>query len=180
MAQHDKRTDAPAEPPPPAEANVTLPASSLADLIASKVRDEVARIMTATTVDERMRTAMDAMRGRNIPPPPETMVECRSPLTGARFRLRATTSKTYPAGRVVEMLDYERPAGWDAHKEDGGLYEGPREFMALQPQTNRPGLKYTHWVYTTFWQTDWNAVSGKPLSYLAQWRAPLEMAQAAE
>ena len=174
MADDKKKPDEPQ--------TITLTLDALRALVKDQVqegtRSELAKLMTATTVDERMQQAMDAMRGKNRPLPPETLVVCRSPVTGATFALRLVHSKAFPEGRVVEMVDYARPEGWDRHREDGGLYEGPREMMSINSETGLQHLRYRTWVYQTFWQTDWNSVSGKPASFLAQWRIPA--AQAAE
>ena len=168
MADEKKHPNAPADK---LEApTVTLPATTLAELIAAAVDKRVAEIMTATTVDERMQTAMNAMRGKNIPPTPEELIACRSPVTGATFTARVVLSRAYPLGRIVELLDYARPAGWDVHKDDGGLYDGVRESMRINPETGERFIKFRQWTYKTFWMSDWNAISGKPTSFLAHWR----------
>jgi len=151
------------------EQTITLTMSALNELISLKTRESLAEIMTAKTPDERMTDALDQVRGKNRPPIPEEIVACRSPLTGATFKLRVTKSKTYPQGRVVEMIDYERPAGWDVHREDGGLCDVPRELMRENPQSGKPFLKFAQWLYDNFWRRDWNEVHGKPFSFLAQW-----------
>lgn len=155
---------------PKTEPQVTLPASALAELIASQVRSEVARIMSSKTPDERMSEAMAEQRGLNRPPIPESFVACRSPITGATFRVRLAMSKTFPSGRVVEIVDYVRPPGWDQSKGQGGLYEGDAETMT--DEKGNPSKKYVGWVYKSFWQKDWNELSGKPASFLTQWRSP--------
>ena len=154
------------------EETVTLPASALAELIATAVRAEVAKVATATHPDARMREVLDGMRGKDLPPLPEETIECQSPLTGAKMKVRLVKSKAFPSGRVAEMFDYERPAGWDSHKENGGLCHLPMDQMQINPQTGKHFLKYLEYVYKTYWQRDWKELSGKPASALVQWIAP--------
>ena len=166
MAETKKRDEA-----PETEQTITVTPSILKTLI----RDGVAEILSSKTHDEGMAERMRTMRGQDRPPPPEELVACRSPLTGSTMMVRIVKSRTTPGGRVVEILDYVKPAGWDVHVEDGGLYSGQREWMT-PPLPGRPLEKgqhaYRHWVYSTFWLADWNAMSGKPASFLAQWRLP--------
>ena len=59
------------------------------------------------------------------------------------------------------------------HVEDGGMYGGPREWMRpaeVGHPLDKGQHKYRHWLYSAFWVADWNALSGKPASFLAQWR----------
>jgi hypothetical protein len=156
------------------EDSVTITQSALADLIAASVRSEVVKIMSAKTVDERITEEMDRMRGKGRALPPETVVECTSPITHATFKARAIVSKVFPQGRVVEIYDYVRPPGCDASKEQGGLYEFPAETM--RNEKGEPSKKYLFWLYKEFWQKDWNEVSGKPLSFLEQWKTPARVA----
>jgi hypothetical protein len=162
MAKHDPIPNAPAPPVTP-ESNVTLPASALAELIAAQVRSEVARIMTAKTPDERMSEEMDRQRGRNRPAPyTEELVPCLSPLTEAKFTARLTFSKSFPRGRVAELIDYVRPDGWDRKKQDGGRYHDGEEWP-LKNEKGDPARRFTAWVYEEFWKKDWNELSGNPL-----------------
>src|SRR5271166_74168 len=154
------------------EETVTLPASALAELIASAVREEVAKVASKPRPDSQMQEAMDRLRGKDIPPPPEEVRECLSPLTGSRFKVRLVMSRAFPGGRVMEMFDYVRPEGWDKHKEDGGLCDLVRDQMLINQQTGKHFLKYLEYVYKAYWQRDWKELSGKPASALAQWAAP--------
>ena len=164
------------------EPTVTVTMSALEALINSsidaRVRDRLAEVQSKS-FDEGMQERMDRMRGKDRPLPPEELVPCVSPITGATFTVRLIMSRAYPQGRVVELLDYVRPEGWDKHKDDGGLYNDVRENMVpLVPgQTlNKGQYKYRDWCYRAFWMTDWRALSSKPGSFLAQWRAPVAVA----
>ena len=181
MGQEEKKNPAPPAP----EQTVTITLGVLEKLIEAKAKDTakdtVATILSGKTYDESMAERMDQMRGKNRPVAPEEMIRCRSPLTGGTFTARAIKSRSFPAGRIVEILDYERPTGCTVHKDDGGLYEGQREWMNVDPKAphhtlNKGQHKYLFWLYSQFWQKDWNAVSGKPVSFLEQWRLPVDKA----
>jgi hypothetical protein len=163
MAKHDEKEEV-----------VTLPASAITELINARVRDEVAKIFTAKTPDEQIAERMRELRGQNRPLPPEDIVPCRSPITGATFKMRVTMSRAFPAGRVAEMIDYVAPEGVDLPRDDGGLCDMPREKMFIQREdgefTKDFTKPYLFWRYTNFWMKDWNELSGRPASFLAQWR----------
>jgi len=138
----------------------------------SVVRDELAAVMSAKTPDQRIAEAMGRMRGAGNPLPPETLIPCVSPLTGATFTARVITSKPFPLGRIVELLDYAQPAGFDVHITDGGLYDGDRSTLINQNGIKEPKQPFRLYVYKRYWQVDTNALAGRPASHLAQWRAP--------
>ena len=132
---------------------------------------EVARLMTAKTPDEVFAERMAAARGAAKPPSTtrEFRVPCRSPLTDATFFARLVRSKAFPTGRIVELQEYERPVGWNVHREDGGLCPLDRSLMGLDPQGNHHWA-FRKWVYETFWQTDLEALVGKGgIAYLKSW-----------
>jgi hypothetical protein len=169
MSKHDeeKKSDA-------REEMVSMPASAYTEMFNARVRDEVLKILTAKTPDEQIAERLDALRGKNRPPPLESLVECRSPITGSTFKARCVQSKTYPDGRIVEILDYTFPDGIDVPKDDGGLCDMPREKMFVQREdgefTHDLTKPYLYWRYQNFWAKDWNELSGQPASFLAQWR----------
>ena len=151
---------------------VTMPQGAFEALIEAKVRDAMAA--AAKPFDEGMQERMDRQRGKDRPPIPEEMVRCKSPMTGATMTVRITKSRTTPSGRIVEMLDYVRPEGWDKHKDDGGLYAGNRDWMRREEgkPLDKGQHKFAEWVYRTFWLADWTALHGKPGSFIEQWRLP--------
>lgn len=159
------------------EETVSIPASALTELINSRVRDEVLKILTAKTPDEQITERLAALRGQNRPPPPESTVDCRSPITGATFKARCVQSRAYPDGRIVEITDYAHPEGIDVPKVDGGRCDMPREKMFIQREdgefTQDFTKPYLYWRYQNFWAKDWNELSGQPASFLAQWRVPV-------
>lgn len=158
-------------------ADVKVTEGVLADLIASKVREEVAKLMTATSPDEAIQKALDRHRGKDRPLPPEELVECASPITGATFTARLIASRTYPAGRVIELLEYTRPAGWDRHKVDGGLVPDGME-MVSQFRPGKPDALYANWVRKTFWEKDLEVLVGRALP--PQWRVDAARAGTAD
>lgn len=190
MAKHEET---------PAAPTVTLSAADLAALVQAAiagtlaamprnlsiddVKAEMARVM-ATPADEIMRRDIDKMRGKDRPLPHEFLVPCKSPLTGATFNARCVVSRTYPDGSVVEMLDYEYPAGVDVPKVNGGLYPYPEDTMYADPAFgNPPGTKsskYKVWLHASFYQTDARAMmpGGEhlrvPLSGLVNWRTDID------
>jgi hypothetical protein len=162
-----------AHPKDEPQQTVTLTLSDLNTLIDARARETVANILSAKAPDQEMAERMDRQRGKHLPPMPESLVPCRSPITGATMSVRVLKSRSFPDGRIVEMLDYVRPDGWDRKKKDGGLYMDGDSFPMLQ-DNGKPHMKYTKWLYQSFWQRDWNALSGQPASFLDQWRVARE------
>jgi hypothetical protein len=187
MADDKKKPD---DKPPVPEQTFTLTASALAALVetaASGAADRrVAEILGGKSHDEKMVELMDKQRGKDRPLPKEELVPCKSPITGADFMARLIFSKSFPSGRIVELLDYVRPDGWDKHVSQGGLYQGDLEWMgAGQNNGGSESLtkgqhKYRFWIYSNFWQRDWNTLSGKPGSFIAQWRVTPTAPQVAD
>lgn len=153
--------------PKDSPAPATITQDALSALIATAVRAELANIMTAKSPDQRMTEAMASARGQDRPAAPEFLVACRSPITNATFTARLIESKSLGT-RVVELLDYQRPDGWDRKKVDGGLVPDGDE-MPMKNADGSPSKKYAMWLYNNFWQKDSNAIGGKPLPN--QWRA---------
>jgi hypothetical protein len=151
---------------------VTVSMAVFKELISSQVRE----VLTSKTQDEQIQEKLRQMRGQDRPLPPEEVVDCRSPITGATFKARCTMSRAYPAGRVVEIVDYVLPDGADVPRDDGGLCDMPREKIFIQREdgefTKDFTKPYLFWRYASYWAKDWNEVSGQPASFLAQWRAP--------
>jgi hypothetical protein len=95
----------------------------------------------------------------------EKLVPCKSPLTKATFVAKVVKSRTYPLGRVVELVDYRRPDKFDVQKVYGGL--APDGIEILKPNANENDVgasKYTDqfnkWAWAEFWQKDLNAFVG--------------------
>ena len=179
MGHDDKKptiTDVKLPPEPKAPETITVTLDALKMLIAQGIAEKFGR-----PYDEQVQEEFDRMRGKDRPLPPEDLIPCRSPVSGAMFTARLIKSKSFPSGRVVELLDYKRPPGTDAHKEDGGLYGGPREGMlpVLRDNPDAAQYLYLRWIYS-FFQNDWNLLSGKPGSFLAQWRVTPDVPKAAE
>jgi hypothetical protein len=127
------------------------------------------------TIDEQIRERMALMRGAGVPAQHEALIPMLSPITGARFTGRFLASRSVsfksdgtpiPNGppRLVEMIDYERPAGWDVPEASGG------RMPDTYSDANRDEKQFLKWVYQTFWLRDQNEVGGKPLN--PQWRDP--------
>ena len=165
----------PKKPEQPASITVTI--AELNQLIASKVAEFIGK-----PYDEKIQEELDRQRGKDRPLPPEELVSCRSPSTGATFTARLILSRQFPSGRICELLDYERPEGTDKHVDDGGKYQGLREDLELPPLSgnlNAAQYRYRKWLYDSYFAADWNTLSGKPGSFLAQWRvaAPSKAAE---
>ena len=118
----EKKKDAPA-----AEQTITVTPSILKAMFAEWQQEERGR---EKSYEEQSVDVLRKIRGQDRPPIPEELVPCRSPLTGSTMVVRVTKSRTTPGGRVVEILDYVRPEGWDRHESDGGLYHGEKKWMA--------------------------------------------------
>jgi hypothetical protein len=153
--------------------SVTISMAVFKELLQSQVRE----VLTSKTQDEQIQERLRQMRGQDRPPPPEELVPCRSPITGATFKARCVMSKAFPAGRIVEILDYTHPEGIDVPRADGGLCDMPIEKMFIQREdgefTRDFTKPYLYWRYQSYWAKDWNEISGQPASFLAQWRAPV-------
>src|SRR5271166_5409724 len=127
MADEKKKPDEKHEdkPLPPApEATITITLSAIQQLIKAGIAEAVGK-----PPDDRMKDEIDRIRGRNVPPPPEDLIPCVSPITGSSFTVRVIRSRGLPQGRIIELLDYVHPEGWDLHKEHGGTFDGAREVM---------------------------------------------------
>lgn len=163
MSKEKPISAAPAIPEP----TVQVPASTLADLIAAAVDRRVAEIMTAKGPDERIADAMAAQRGQNMPAPHEALVDCVSPITGATFTARMLMPRRPGAPwRVVELLDYTRPEGWDRLQQDGGLV--PNGVELKNEVTGKPSQKFMLSVHRDYYVKDNQQLLGKPLPDL--WR----------
>ena len=172
MAQDEKKT-----PPAPGQ-TITITTEALKQLIAQGIAEKFGR-----PFDEQLDEEMDRVRGKGRPLAPEDLVQCRSPLTGATFTARLIISREFSSGRIVELLDYVRPEGTDRHVDDGGLFTGLRDGLDPVPpsgQLSRAQYLYREWLYKAYFATDWNTLSGKPGSFLAQWRVPAQAPKAAE
>jgi hypothetical protein len=150
------------------EPTITVTPDMLKAMLDGMVADALAKRLSAKSPDEAMREAMDRQRGKDRPKQPVWLVDCESPITGARFTARIVPSRAYPEGRVVEMLNYVRPAGWDRKKQDGGLYHDGEEWPILEAD-GRPSKVFARWVYLEFWSKDMAEIGGKALR--KQWMA---------
>jgi hypothetical protein len=145
---------------------VTVTEGALEMLIASAVRAEVAKLMTASTPDEQIQKALDRARGKDRPLPKEEAIACFSPVTKARFTARLIASSVFPQGRVIELLDYVRPDGWDVPRLDGGLVP---DGMDRKNDRGELSKEFANWARKEFWQKDLEMLVGRPLP--DQWRA---------
>ena len=157
MAKHEEK----------APETVSVTVTDIQSLVRDAVKAQVAAIMTAKLPDDQIREAIERQRGIGKPTAPEFLVACRSPITGATFTARLVESRSL-GKRVVEMLDYQRPDGWDRKVQDGGLVEDGDQ-MPLKEADGSPGKRSVRWLYEMFWQRDANELGGKPLP--DQWRA---------
>lgn len=139
-------------------------------------RDEVVRIMTSKTVDERVREQLDQIRGKNNPTAEEWLVPCQSPANGARFTARLCAKSHHRNGVVVELLDYAFPEGMKVSRASGGICPLNPELM-LSGKPGQSGIEndemsfaWKRWMWETFERADSREIMGKPASYLERWR----------
>jgi hypothetical protein len=149
------------------EKSVSVPASALADLISAAVDRRVAEIMGAKSPDQKIAEAMAAQRGTNNPGQQEQLVDCRSPITKSTFTARLLLPRK-PGGqyRVVELLDYERPDGWDRHAADGGLVPNGTSIHKTDERgdpTPAFDARFALSVVRDYYNRDNRALIGKPL-----------------
>jgi hypothetical protein len=87
--------------------------------------------------------------------------------TGASFVPRVVQSRGYPKGRVVELLDYQYPAGIDRHVNEGGLVPLG---LPIANKSSTGDLAYTpqykQWRYTDYWQSDLRRYVGRDAARL--------------
>jgi len=157
------------------------PTIALADLAAAfkLAITEVAADRATQNPNDVIHDRIARERGIGNPTDPESLVYCRSPITGATFTARSIASRNPEVGnRVVELLDYQRPDGWDRHKKDGGMVEdvwplndGGELDASLDPR-RKLGEKFREWLYHSFLKPDSVALIGRPLP--TGWAVPAD------
>ena len=187
MADDKKKPD---DKPPVPEQTFTLTASALAALVetaASGAADRrVAEILGGKSHDEKMVELMDKQRGKDRPLPKEELVPCKSPITGADFMARLIFSKSLSIGtdrrapglRAPRRVGQARLAGWALSGRFG--VDGAGQNNGGSESLTKGQHKYRFWIYSNFWQRDWNTLSGKPGSFIAQWRVTPTAPQVAD
>lgn len=90
----------------------------------------------------------------------ERLVPCRSPITSSTFVARVVKSRTYPAGRVVELIDYTQPAGFDVPKSEGGLFSDGVPIRG--DSSGGYSVQFNKWAWEEFWRKDLVEFVGKP------------------
>lgn len=138
---------------------ITVDVDTLKQLIESEVQKKLAAFATGSEAD-RFQKEMDAMRGKNVPPPKEDLLPCQSPLTGSTFNARVVYSKPYPKGRIVELPGYKEPPEASISEQDGGRV--PRG-MPILNEDGKPNVKYQQWKYATYWKRDLSEIVGQPM-----------------
>lgn len=161
---------------------LTVDAAALKALVEAQVEAKVQErlaamnMLEAKTADDRFKDTMDHMRGRNGEQHPEEEHACESPATGATFKARVIRSRSFPKGRVVELLEYTEPAGYDVHTSDGGLVP---DGVPIRSKEGSFTPQFKMWRYQTFWRRDLSEFVGKPFaSYISATEA--ERRRAAE
>jgi hypothetical protein len=152
---------------------------TVADFAAAmkSVLKELANERVQINPNDAVRDRIARERGIGNPTDPEQLVYCKSPITGSTFTARSIASRDPEIGnRVVELLDYQRPAGWNVHKRYGGMVEDAWDLVDGEDNTvefdpkRKPGIKFQNWFWATFLQRDANALIGRPLPQ--GWRVP--------
>jgi hypothetical protein len=115
------------------------------------------------------------VRGENDKPKRFKRVAGKSPSTGATFVMLVAESRTFPAGRVVQLLDYRHPAGMFTPISEGGqcpdgslVWRDGKPPVQITNEEQVPGTalspQYKQWRYETYWQSDLRSIaSGQPL-----------------
>ncbi len=115
------------------------------------------------------------VRGENDKPKRFKRIAGKSPETDATFTMLVVESRTFPAGRVVQLLDYKHPAGMFTPISEGGkcpdgslVWRDGKPPVQITNEEQVPGTaltaQYKQWRYEMYWQTDLRRVaSGNPL-----------------
>lgn len=137
----------------------------------SAIRDQTIQLLTSKSLDEKMVEDMARYRGADRPPLPEYVIPCKSPVTGATFGVRILKSKAYPEGRIVELIDYVRPTGWDKHVDEGGLYDGVRDTL-YDKKTGvfAPSIAFRKYAFERYLRVDSSQLQGQPARAVDQYR----------
>lgn len=128
-------------------------------------------------VSEAMAARMEQIRGGGTPKLVTIIEHCTSPDTGSTFDVEVQD------GRVVNLRNYQEPAGARIHKSQGGLYEGeiivPGEVDRLgKPKINK---QFATWLWKEYFQADLRRFVNKPCpKYLSETSVPAVKAAAAE
>ena len=122
--------------------------------------------MSASQLSSPDGTVMSLWGSQRMPPGPTVsgMADMFCAMTGTEQARLSASVRPKPSPRLVEMIDYERPAGWDVCEASGG------RMPDTYSDANRDEKQFLKWVYQTFWLRDQNEVGGKPLN--PQWRDP--------
>lgn len=137
---------------------ITVDIDTLNELIASRVKEQVAAAAAGTLdAQAQFQAQLDEFRGKNRKTDiVEVFHDCESPLTGATFRARCLVSKSMPVGRVVDLADYTFPP-------HVGEYVAPTgaDGEAIRVSKER----FEHNKFVEYWQKDLNAFAGsKPFT----------------
>jgi hypothetical protein len=114
------------------------------------------------TEDQNISAHVADLKGTNRPRPRERLLPFLSPESNATMLLRVIESKGYPDGRIVDLLEYTYPEGFDVYQHAGGLV--PDGLQMTRPDNGHKLPKYNQWLYDTFWKRDLNAYVGRPMS----------------
>ena len=154
-------TTTPAAPPP------TIDAAALGALIDDIVARRLKDALAARSVDDRFEEEMALLRGTKRPLPHEQLVECASPVTKATFTARLLMPRKEGGQyRVVELIDYTKPDGWDRSVSNGGLVP---DGVEIYGQDGKMTLRFGASVNQNYYNRDNRDVMGKPLE--PQYRA---------
>ncbi len=138
---------------------ITIDTATLNELIDAKVRAGIAEAQAKGVAEGAdFERAMGTIRGGDKPAAKVWQSElCESPITGSRFNAKLMESRSTPLGRVVDLENYEFPAGIDVAQQDGGLM--PDAHIASPPEV------HAHWKYWEFVRRDLiEYASGKPFT----------------
>lgn len=142
---------------------ITVDLDTLNALLDAKVeaRLKEMRAVEVKPLDERFQDEMDALRGKQMPALPEETHACESPITGATFTARVLKSRSWPMGRIVELVDYKHPDGTDVHVADGGRCPDGKP---IRHKDGSLTVDFKQWRYQEFWKRDLVDLVGKPFA----------------
>lgn len=112
--------------------------------------------------DAKVAQLVDDLNGVARSLPRERQIPIKSEVTGGTFQARVVESRGFPEGRIVDLVDYKYPAGYNVKSEEGGLI--PRGLKSHRDDNGHPLTIYKQWLWAEFWKKDLIEYVGKPMS----------------
>lgn len=149
---------------------VTLTMDQVRDLMAGAAEQAVKTQrgnvgIDTTTATQEQRVAAEL--GKPIPdrtPHREWLIPCRNEDNGATFKARVVASRTFPSGRVLDLVDYAYPADIETRI---------RGMSVRDTKSGGYTIQFKQWRFETYDQADRRQYVGKAASRLPKSGEPI-------